>query len=144
MEISSTRKLCCWKMNKNSDRMEREYEPSVRKGVIQGGRLQDITCIFNYLNLIKCALAHSLLEIVIIVISIFLIVIGWVLVLVIFVLSNQPDFRAFCQPAWPRALQFAHGRPLGRHPAIMQKRNSSCARVGSRPCGTRECTTSIM
>jgi len=126
------------------DSIEREYEPSVRKGVIQGGRLQDIMCIFNYLNLIKCALAHSMPKIVIIVISIFLIVIGWVLVRVIFVLSIWPDFRAICPPARPRAIQLAHGRSLGRHPAIMQKRNSSCARVGSRPCGARECTTSIM
>lgn len=40
------------------------------------GRLQEITCIFNYLSLIKCALAHFELEIVIIVISILRIVIA--------------------------------------------------------------------
>lgn len=56
---------------------EREYEPSGRKGSTQGGRLQKITCIFNYLSLIKCVLAHSGLEIVIIVIFLFLIVIAW-------------------------------------------------------------------
>ena len=44
------------------------------KGSFAGGRLQDITCIFNYLSLIKCAAAHSWLRIVLIVISIFLIV----------------------------------------------------------------------